>query len=133
MKRSGPLKRTALVRKAPMRRWRRKPEDRLDPKVRDHVLRRDRQCVIFTLVRLGRIPAEGNDCRLLDGTPIIAWTLDVLTYEHVHEFATMGQRAVNDPRWAVAACLHHNVNGGTSKFRPLIRDLLAEMAAKGKI
>lgn len=107
-----------------MKPWRRKPEDRLDPAERAHVLARDPLCIIERLVREGRItgadPCAGPE-----------------TYEHVKPHARMGKRATSvageGRRWAVRACLHHNDDGATSKYRPEIREWLAELAAKGGI
>lgn len=103
-----------------MKPWRRKPEDRLDPAERAHVLARDPLCIIERLTRQERI--EGADA-CAGGT----------TYEHVKPSAGMSIRAPNTRRWGVRACAHHNVDGATSKYRPEIREWLALLDAGGML
>lgn len=105
-----------------MKPWRRKPEDRLDPAERAHVLARDPLCIIERLVLAGLVDeSEPDECAGPE------------TYEHVKPSPGMSIRAPNTRRWGVRACAHHNVDGATSKYRPKIREWLAHLEATGRL
>jgi len=91
----------------PERRRTPRPE-RVDPADAEYVLRRDGECVIAKLERLGwlvpRKPCSGR-----------------LTIEHV--LREKGRR-VHDRRWMVVACLFHNVEGECSRSRVHVRRYL---------
>lgn len=107
----------------------------VDPTERNHVLNRDRECIIAKLVGLGRIPAaDVRPCHDVWGQPIRAWSFETLEYNHVKPAAGMGGARPMGRRWAVAAC--HGCNGDTvqvSKFVAAIRDYLAELEATGRL
>jgi hypothetical protein len=109
--------------------------DRLDAEERLHVLNRERECIIAILTRTGKIGPTNAEatCRTQWGDAIYAFGLDNLTYEHVKPQAAMSLRAPSNRRWGVAACHHHNVNGATSKYRPQIREYLAEREERGTL
>jgi hypothetical protein len=119
------MKRTPIRRKT--------APDRLDAAERLHVLNRDRECIIAILTREGDISPTGTEavCRNQWGEPILTFTLDNLTYEHVKPAPAMSLRAPSNRRWGVAACHHHNTNGATSKYRAAIREHLTMLELRG--
>ena len=145
LKRKTPLRAGARgdIRRTAMKTYRRKPEDKVDPVERDHVLRRDGDCIGRVLARLGWVPM--HTCANEFGDPLPhPVPYEALTLEHVKPELRAGLRAMSSKtaefkrgdrlrRWSVAACPWANVNGWTSANRTFILIYLERLERAGRI
>lgn len=96
--------------------------DLVTPEVREFVLRRDRQCILFRM-------DEGHRCRDRFGNLHSAFNTDRLTLEHVKSELRMGRRAPSDPAHLVAMCHAGNVGVPSKEQRAAIREYLRRVTA----
>lgn len=118
MRRSAlPPRRTGL-RRTPIRRWARPPDDKVSPELAAFILARDQMCFA------ARIDFE-HVCRDTYGDVHRADDKKRLTLDHVHDAATTGKRAPSDKYHLLALCGWANTQGWASAHRNDEREYLA--------
>jgi hypothetical protein len=95
---------------------------RVDPAVREFVMRRDRECFLAKV-------EPGHICRDLWGVPHAPDDLSKLSLEHVKDQPRMGVRAPSDAAHMLALCAYSNVAVPNRSQRNAMRAYLAGVGA----
>lgn len=112
------MRRTPIRRSRP-KTWLRDPDDKVTPELHAYIMRRDKQCVAALL-------DPAHECRTRFGRPHLPTAVSLLTLDHVHDAATMGDRAKSDIWHLVAMCGWGNNEGWASAHREEERRYLKE-------
>lgn len=123
------MKRTSLIRRIPMRAWRRDEADKVTTEDRDAVLERDKGCVANLL---GAV----EQCRDNWGNPLTLqgrYHRHLLELDHIRPFSMTGKRGPSELRWMVLLCPFHHRLGNppwATGNRDVIRDYLERVSGE---
>lgn len=120
------MKRSAPIRRTPLKAWRRKPEDKVTPDVAAFVFRRDGACVPSML------GAPGLCTDTFDNV-LAATNVERMTLDHVRDHAMMGKRAPSDAAHLIVTCAGHGVQRWELANRDVIRTYLSKVDDLGAL